>query len=248
MPVIAGLAVSAGIGGYQMIKGMSDSKKLQDQMNANVMPKYNIPQEEFDSQRLAQSMASQGMSSASREAYNQEAQAGLGGSIEALERTGAAPGTLNTAYAGYNTGQRNLAIYDDQARLSHLGELYNRNDRISAERDKQWQLNQYAPWANRAQSLAQQIAGAKTMENAGLNTLASAGTGLIGGLGKVKSVFGNQAQPAAQITTNTPVFMEGSFVGPPEAPTYQYQNGQYSPNLPPDPTGDGDFQLPWFAQ
>lgn len=212
MPVTAGLAISAGIGGYQAIKGGMDAQKLQNQLNANVMPKYTIPQTEYQNLNLAESMAGQGMSAASREAYNQNAQAGLGSSIEALERSGASPETLGTAYAGYNSGERNLAIYDDQARLRNLKELSDARARMTADQDKQWQINAYAPWANKAKALAEQIAGAKTMENAGFNALAGAGTSLAsGGIGK--GTGGDRTTTPAvttpSITPSTPA-MDGS--------------------------------------
>lgn len=182
---LAALGIAAGIGGYQTWKGSQDAAAAQNAANANIMPKYNIPQSEFENQNLAESQATQGISPQAMNAYKSAAQEGLTANATAIQRGGGDVNALAGAGGVYNRGIGQMALYDDQARMQNMANLYKQNQTMSDFKDKQWQLNEYAPWANKAQAIASQLAAANNMENAGLNTLgktAMSGASILGGM------------------------------------------------------------------
>lgn len=194
---LAGLGIGLG----QTIYGAIAKHKAQQAANGNIMPKYNIPQEEYDNLNLAESQANQGMSAAASQQLLTNAQNAQSGAIGGLLKGG---GDVNTIGSIVDKTQNSLnqnAIYDDSARMQHLSNLQSERNRLSAQKDKQWQINEYQPWANKAQALNGQLAGAQNMEMAGINTAGKALTGYLGMLGKNKPIdLGetNQQQNAPQ--------------------------------------------------
>lgn len=205
----AGGLVSAGVSGAvglgTAIYGAIQKRKAQQAAAANKMPTYNIPTEEQDALTLAGSQAGQGMSDASRQAYLNNAGSGLAATTNAILRGGGDANSIGNAYNKYETGINNQAIYDDQARMQHLSNLQGEFHRMSAQKDKQWQINQYAPWANKAQAIGQQLTGGQNMMMAGINTLGSAATTAANGyFGRVKPLqpTGGQPTPPSWLTQN----------------------------------------------
>ena len=194
-----GMFIGLATGAAEYGKGSQNERAAQAAALKNQRPVYNIPQEDVDSYRLAQSRASQGMSPQALEAYRQSANQGLGTSVAAMERTGAGPNSLNTSYGDFLSGGNKLAIYDDSARLQNLATLYGQNQRMAANRDKDFQLNQYAPWADKAKAIAAQLAAAKNQEQAGINTMSSAGQGMAKGAGSKPST---PSTPSSASTTD----------------------------------------------
>lgn len=174
----AGGLVTAGIGGAiglgTTIYGMIQKNKAEKAAKANVMPQYDIQPEEQYNLDIARSQAGQGMSDASRAAYMNNAGSGLAATTNAILRGGGDANSIGNAYNKYDTGISSQAIYDDQARMQHLSNLQGAYTRMSAQKDKQWQINKYQPWANKAQALAQQLAGSQNMITSGINTMGTA--------------------------------------------------------------------------
>ena len=199
MPSEMGMFIGLATGAIEYGKGSQNERAAQAAALKNQRPVYNIPQEDVDGYRLAQSRASQGMSPQALEAYRQSANQGLGTSVAAMERTGAGPNSLNTSYGDFLSGGNKLAIYDNSARLQNLATLYGQNQRMAANRDKDFQLNQYAPWADKAKAIAAQLAAAKNQEQAGINTMSSAGQGMAKGAGSKPST---PSTPSSASTTD----------------------------------------------
>lgn len=225
----AGGLVSAGVSGAvglgTAIYGAIQKRKAQQEAAANKMPTYSIPTEEQDALTLAGSQAGQGMSDASRQAYLNNAGSGLAATTNAILRGGGDANSIGNAYNKYDTGINNQAIYDDQARMQHLSNLQGEFHRMSAQKDKQWQINQYAPWANKAQAIGQQLTGGQNMMMAGINTLGnSALTAADGYFKRVKALPTNTIRDPQQ--TIAPI---NQFAA--EPPQWQPQNYQ-APNMP----------------
>lgn len=178
--VTAGIGAAVGIG--ESIYGHIQAKKLQAQQAANIRPTYQIPTEEQDIQNLALSRAGQGMSDAARTANQNQSNQGLAASLSAIKQSGDTS-NIGGVLGAYNNAGNQLAIYDDQARMQNLNNLYSSYQRMSADKDKQFQLNQMDPYKDKAQFLSQQLQGAKGMEQAGINTATSGlmnlGSGLL---------------------------------------------------------------------
>lgn len=177
---IAALAIGAGIAIYGAVKKNQDAKKAAN----NIRPTYDIPQEEYDSERLAESQAGNGMSASSRQYYQNQADQGLSGTTDAILRGGGDANSIGNAYGNYEKGINSLAVYDDQARMSHLQNLQNSYLRMSADKDKKWQINQYGKWADTAQALAAKQAGDQQTISSGIGIAGQGIGGLASGLSK----------------------------------------------------------------
>ena len=177
MPVDAVLAaVAIGTTVYGAVKANKAAKAAA----ANVRPAYTTPQTEYDNQRIAESQAGQGMSAASKQDYLNNAGQGLAATNDAILRGGGDANSLSATYDKYNQGISNLSIYDDQARQGHLNNLIAQNQRMSADTDKNWQLNQYAPWTDKAKLYAAQQQAGQQIEGQGIGMLGKAATGAAG--------------------------------------------------------------------
>jgi hypothetical protein len=190
MALPVALLAGAAIGAGQMAYGASQKKKYQNAAAANVMPEYQINPEEGAMMRQAESMAGQGMSDAARESMRANTDRALGTGIDAILRGGGNANAI-ASLAGNTQNQINqMAVYEDQARLKNLENLQNQRARMSANRDKVYQINQYQPWANRAQAINQQLMGAQNMMQGGFNTMAG---GLLQGISNMPQ--GGQRTP-----------------------------------------------------
>lgn len=179
-----GLVVGGIIGAGTAIYGAIEKSKAEKAARNNIMPQYTIPQSERDSLSLAESQAGQGMSDASRRELLNNSNQGLSATTNSILRAGGSANAIAGAENNYQQGLNQNAIYDDQARMSNLSRLQSAYTRASANSDKAYQINEYAPWANRAQAIAQQLqSGQQTMQS-GLSTLGSAATSYAGSLAK----------------------------------------------------------------
>lgn len=164
---LTGLGLAA-YGAYEKSQAVKAAKN-------NTMPAYQIPQEEQDNLRLAQSYASQGMGAGAYQAYMNNADRRLASTNNAILMGGGNANAIGAAQDKYQQGISNLAIYDDQARQQHLSTLMAQTGRMGAFKDKQYQINDYGKWANDAQLYAAQQQGANQTMGQGIGIAASAG-------------------------------------------------------------------------
>lgn len=199
MALPVALLAGAAIGAGQMAYGASLKKKYQREADANKMPEYQINQEERDMMRQAETMAGQGMSDASREAMRSNTDRAMGTSIDAILKGGGNPNAIASLAGNFQNQINQMAVYEDQARLKNLENLQNQRARMSANRDKAYQINQYQPWANRAQAIDQQLTGAQNMMQGGFNTLSA---GVLQGISNMPSKQRTPFMPAQQPQMN----------------------------------------------
>lgn len=228
--MIAGTAIGAAQLGYG-IHQMNQAKKA---AAANVMPTYRTPAEEQQMLALAQSRAGQGISDASRQAYMSASDRALNTGINNMLRSGGSANAVSTLVGNTQQQAANMALFDDQVRMQNLQNLQNQLARQSANADKRWQINEYAPWANRSQAIAQNLAAANNAVNAGIGALSS---GIIGGA----SVLGNKVpqQPAQPYQFDTMQVNPIGASSQQQMPTYM--PGGYSPTYVTPPNINTDF-------
>lgn len=178
-----GLIAGAALGAGQMLYGAAQKRKADAAAKANVMPEYKIPHTEQQALALEESRAGQGMSAAAREALRSDSDRLLGTATDAILRGGGSPNAIGSVAAGVQNNLNQMAVYEDNARIANLARLQAARARMSANMDKSYQINQYAPWANRAQAIAQQQQGAQNMFMSGMNTLGQGIMGLAGTVG-----------------------------------------------------------------
>lgn len=230
-------AIGALIGGGEAIWGAVEKKKYQSQIDAlnSKRPVYSTNPEEYNIQNLAESRAGQGMSAASKQELLNNTNNNLATSLDYALKSGANPNVIgNIAQKTQDTYNQN-AIYDDQARISNLNNLQSAYARMSANRDKEFQLNKEQPWKDNMTALHQQLIGANNMFNSGLNLI---GGSAISGAGKLFSSKGGTtgARPSGtDISSMNPFAGNSSF------------NSQ-SPDMYTPSFYSGDIQQPQVQQ
>lgn len=174
--VITSAAIGAGTAIYGGIKSAQAAKAAK--ANLANRPTYTPLPEDDSELNLAESMAGIGMSDASRQALlnnNQNAQAA---SINAIQRNGGDPNAIGNLFGQTQAGLNSAALYDDQARMNHLNTLLGVDSQYNAQRnannDKSFQINQYAPWADKQQLFTQQQNSGQQLMMSGLNSFGKA--------------------------------------------------------------------------
>lgn len=173
LPLIAGLIGSGVISGIESLVGAKKSKQAQDILNTP-MPTYTIPQNEYANQSLAESLAAQGMSQGAKDEYQAQADRGLSATLGAIVKGGGSVNNVGNVYDQYNNDISKFALYEDQAKMRNLANLMAQNERMSSFLDKSYQLNEYAPWANKMQMAAQLKSQGDQMTWQGLGGVGSA--------------------------------------------------------------------------
>lgn len=177
----AGVGLLLGLG--EGIWGASEKKKYQNQINAlNAnRPQYEINPEEYNMVNLAESRANQGMGGAARQQLQNNTDRTLATTANAALMGGADANSIGNLVDKSQQAYNQNAIYDDQARMQNLANLQQSWARMSADKDKQWDINKEQPWKDKMTALSQQLAGANNMMMSGFNL---AGSGLMSGVGK----------------------------------------------------------------
>lgn len=192
MPVTIGLGLSAATTIYGAIKQNQANKAAK--ANLANRPVYTPLPEDGSELNLAQSQANQGLGAGATQALLNNSQNQSAATNNAILMGGGDANAIAGAAAGQQNSLNNLAVASDTARQQHVNSLlgiYNQyaNQR-QANADKQFQFNQYAPWADRQQLYSQQNQAAQQLFTSGISSLGkglmsfgsgNGGTGNIGG-------------------------------------------------------------------
>lgn len=173
------IAMLAG-GAVQTVSGLFGQGKAK-KLASEVRPEYQMAQGIIDNQALTESMASQGLSDASLQLYTTNAQRGLTRGVDAILRGGGNVNMISDLQQGYDDGLSQLAVADEQARFRNINNYLSANTALAAEQDKAWQINKYAPWADKQKLAAEMKANADKNVMGGINTMLSAGMSSVGG-------------------------------------------------------------------
>lgn len=182
---IIGAAIAAGVSIYGAAKGAKEKKKAQALADANKRPLYNTPSTEYDNQRLAEMLASQGISDPAKNAAMRGYDRGLTSSINAILQGGGNPNDVSNAYDVYNTHAGQLALADDERRRANIAALISQNKSMSDYADKNYQVNQYAPYANTAAKAAAMYQQGDQQLMSGINGVAGAVGTAAGAIGRM---------------------------------------------------------------
>lgn len=227
----AGGAVSAGIGGAiglgQAIYGAIAKRKAQAAAAANKMPEYNIPQYEGQNLALAESRANSGMSDAARQQLLNNSMQGQSATLSAILRGGGDANAIGNTVDKFQNGINQNAVYEDQARLANLARVQSAWARASNMQDKEYQINKYQPWANKAQAIGQQLTGGQNMMMGGIDKLGSA---LMGGVKGLLDYNSNMLKPGHPRDTSGDMSLGTLPIGQQAMPGY---NGNWIPNAAP---------------
>lgn len=178
---VAGLALAA-YGAIQ--KAQSEKKARQNLANR---PTYNPLPEDPTEMRLAENMANTGMSGSALQQLQNNTDRLLSTSANSALMSGGDPNTLATIVDRSQNAYNQNALYEDQARQQNLRQLLGVYSAANQQRqfnaDKQFQVNQYGPWADRQQLYAQGIAGGQQTMTSGISMFGSGLASYVGNMG-----------------------------------------------------------------
>lgn len=177
--VTAGV-IAAGTAIYSGIKA-AKAKKAQEALK-NARPKYEIQPEEQDIENMAEARANQGMGAGARQQLQNNTDRQLSTSANAILMGGGNANSIGNLADKTENAYDQSALYDDQVRLSNLSNLQSAWARMSANRDKQWDINTEQPWKDNMAAATLERQQYAQMEQ---NAIGSLGKDVGGALGKV---------------------------------------------------------------
>jgi hypothetical protein len=203
-PMTAASLIQGGLGAVQTALGFGQkakAAKLQKKLNALERPE--LKENEFidESYNLTQAMAGQGLSESAKQAYISNNDRNLTASLGALLKTGGSPNLVSDLYDNSQSGIRNLALAEDDARRKNINTYleYGIAPKASESRDM-WMTNKMVPFQDKSAQLTQQIAGLSQdgMKNifGGVNTMGSAAISAINPWGTGSSTGTGGGAPA----------------------------------------------------
>lgn len=172
-PITIGAIIGGAEGAGQLISGIFQKSKAKKIARKNIRPVYDIQQPILDNQALAESRASEGLSDSAKQAYTTNADRGISASIDAILKGGGTVNNIADIYDTYQSGIGKMALVDEEMRAKNIKELITQNNTLAAEKDKQWQVNTFAPYADKAQAAA--VLSKQGSDNIwkGINTIGS---------------------------------------------------------------------------
>lgn len=169
-----GAGAQSAIGLAQLGQSIAQNAQAKKLSRKLIRPDYEIPQEYRDNLSLAESFAGQGMSDAAMEVYKTNANNTLTSSIDAILRGG---GSVNNVADLYDTSEDNfasLAAIEDELRLKRQQIYMDANENVGNQEVTRFQVNEYAPYQDQKQLIAQLRGQANDNKWKGLNTVGQA--------------------------------------------------------------------------
>jgi hypothetical protein len=172
MLISAGVQAVGGI--VQGVTGAIQKGQAKRMMRHNPRPTYKMPTEVRDNTAIATSRAGQGLSDGSRQVYEQDNDRALTASLEAITKNGGSVNNIGAIYSGNQNGRLRLALLDDEMRARNIQGLIAQNNEMAAYKDKEWEVNVFAPYADKAQAAATLAKQGSDNIWKGVNTVGSA--------------------------------------------------------------------------
>jgi hypothetical protein len=265
-PSLISSAVQLGAGLVQAATGAIQKAKAKRIARSNPRPDYRRPQEIDTNQAVAESRAGQGLSDGALQVYDQSNDRALTSSIEAVTKGGGSVNNIGAIYGNNITGRQRMVMLDEEMRSRNIKGLIDQNNEMAGYKDKEWQIDVFAPYADKAQAAA--TLAKQSSENIwkGVSSVGSAvGNYATGQLYKNEAdrVFGEQqrvndayissvnkpeAGPQFTIENNNIVPIGPQFKGgtPPAGGEYNWKNfgDENTPKRPASPYGDLMYKYP----
>lgn len=240
-------AVGTGVGllntGIGLVNN-SKAKKAAKELEAT-RPKLTESPFLEDQYALAKSELARGGAGGGDVAYNEMQDRQLSSSIGALLKGGGSVNNIADIFDNSDQGRQRYALMRENLRMNQINN-YNRVSGLKdVERGQMFDFNEWKPWADKSQSVANSREQAQQQINAGINTAASS---LIGGIqannqnNMLESIF---AKPASNTVSETARALNPTTVAP--APSV-YNNFSKAPTtigeMPMDYT---NFNIPAYT-
>lgn len=160
----------------EAVVGLINDKKTRNiaEQLQRERPQYNISPLVDENLALAKSDLAQGMSSAASKAYTDLDNSQFSSSLGALLKSGGGANDIGALYGNNQEGRLRLAQMKDQLRLNQIQNVLRTSENKQNEQQTAWQLNQFAPWEDRAQANANARLGSQQQIWEGLGTVGAA--------------------------------------------------------------------------
>jgi hypothetical protein len=222
-----GLAISAGLGLYQVAKGLiGESKAAKEEKIAKANRPILKPGKEFgENVSLAESELTQGMSAKAQKAYQYATDKATGSSLSAILKGGGNVNNIGDLYGANEEGRMRLSSMQDALRLSQIQSVVSARSAKAQEDQTAWQVNEYAPYKDELQAIAKEKQGAADSVSRGINQIGAAGMQFAGAKSEdnLYSKYFSTTDQAAPKTTNTTGFTPETITSESLAqPSYNY--------------------------
>lgn len=170
--------LSAGVGLVEAISGAVNKGKTDDEAARLAASRPKIERDPLTDQNLAlvKSDLANGMSAKAERAYDNIADREFSSSLSSILKGGGDVNSVGDIYTGNEEGRQKLATMRDNLRLNQIKNVLTQSERAD-ERNyvTPWQVNEFAPWADKTAANADaRMAADKRMWD-GITTLATSG-------------------------------------------------------------------------
>jgi len=206
---IAALGTQALTGVVQGITGIFQTEKANKMARKNIRPKYDIQQGIEDNQALVESKASEGLSDNAKQVLTTGSERGLSSSIDAILKGGGSVNNIADIYDNFQGGISKLSLVDEEMRAKHVADMIAQNREMAGETEKKWQINEFAPYADKAQAAATLAKQGSDNLWKGINTFGSSAGNLA-----MANEFGKDANsvfPKTSTDSSLPTFSKDVF-------------------------------------
>lgn len=234
-----GLVTAGAIGLTESVIGLINKGKAN--RNAAKLqasrPKYSESPYYKDQISLAKSELSTGMSGEAKTAYEQGIDRDLSGSLSAILKGGGDANNVATVFDSSQQGRQRLAMMKDNLRLNQINNVVRAEQLNTEEREKAFQFNGWAPWADEAKANAAARTAAEGQIMQGVNTLGSSvirGASVVQGRNDLNKLFQSSPSSGGQSGSfNGDTLPQRAGTGATRPDTGSLSPAFISPNTPP---------------
>lgn len=230
IPTAAGVAKTI-VGLFKSGKAKREADRL-----AASRPKFVESPYVKDALALAQSELSTGLSGEAENAYEQGIDRSLSNSLDVILKGGGTVNNVAQLFDNSQQGRQSLLLMKENLRLNQINNLVRAQSAAEEQREKAFQFNEWAPWADRAQANATARQGAENMIWGGIDAVGSAimqGASSNQGQNQLSNYFtGNNPVTGSAVSTPastsfSTVPMTGSYSSPGESLDPLFINPNY---------------------
>jgi len=172
MPLTAA-AVTSGLGIIKAGKGIIDDIDAKNKLKKLVAPKFDVSEEWYKNQRLAETQAQSGFSGETKQFYGDQSDRALSAGISGILQSGGDPNSISDIYDKYNTSNQKFASEDSQLKAKNLETLMQSNAEIAGQERMKWALEELQPYKDKMAAYTQDAKAAQQNIFAGVGEVAS---------------------------------------------------------------------------
>ena len=240
-------AAGLAIGATETVIGMVNSGKAADEAARlqDSQPKRSTSQFARNELSLAESELANGMSAATKQAYQEGIDRDLCTSLSSALKYGGGVNMVGDLYDKSTLARQKFSMIQENLRLNKIQNTIAAYRNMSEEQDKNFQFNQWAPWADKAQGNAIARQNAANMTMSGINT---AGGAIMNKLSTLDAEgdydnYMNQGNNSSYIAPNYKPFNSATTVPQPSNAAITPPPQSINPNTQPLPIQNNGWDI-----